>query len=95
MTKKEIIESLVGHEFHFTDYGICGLRKNGDIVRFGEVCQVDPDGWDYVKANLYKLPKKWAIAVQHSVLHYEWVDPDDQEYMMEQDNRMLKEEGLI
>ena len=96
MTKKEMIKDLAGHEFHFTDYGICGLNKNGDIINWGEVCEVYIDEKDeYVKANLYKLPKKWTEAVQHSVLHYEWVEPDDKEYMWEQTKGMLKEEGLI
>ena len=93
MTKKEIIENLVGHEFYFTDYGICGLRKNGTIISWGEPCKVDLDGWgNYVIANLYKLPKKWAIAVQHSVLHDQWRHPDDEETMYYDMEYMLKEE---
>ena len=94
MTKAEIIKDLVGGEFHFTDYGICGLAENGDILHWGEVCKVDTGDSDncWVKANLYKLPKKWALAVQHSHLFYEWIDPDDTKTMNAMTKAWVEEE---
>ena len=90
MKKEEMIKELIGKEFNFTDYGMCGLMENGDVVNCGEVCNAYDDNKDeYVKANLYKLPKKWTKAVQHSVLCYDWVDPNDDEYMWEQTLEMF------
>ena len=89
-TKKEMIKELIGREFNFTDYGMCGLMENGDVVHCGEVCNIyDEDKDRYVKANLYNLPKKWTLAVQHSVLCYDWADPDDEEYMKSQTLEMF------
>ena len=48
MTKAMIIKELVGTEFHFSDYGVCGLNKNGDVIHWGEVCKVEIDNGDYV-----------------------------------------------
>ena len=92
MTKAMIIKELVGTEFHFSDYGVCGLNKNGDVIHWGEVCKVEIDNGDYVKANLYKLPKKWASACLHSSLFYGWTDPDDTETRSRMTMAMLEEE---
>ena len=92
MKKNEIVGSLIGCEFYFTDYGVCGLRKNGDVVHWGEVCEVENDKGQYVKANLYKLPKKWASAVQFSNLTDQWTEPDDTETREEILNWMIKED---
>ena len=94
MTKASLIKELIGSEFYYSDYGICGLAENGDIIHWGEVCNADL-GDKYVKANLYKLPKKWAGAVQHSILFDEWIDPDDTETMSRMTMAMLEEEGLL
>ena len=87
MKKADIIKSIIGHEFHFSDYGICGLRSDGVVVNWGEPCHVEHNG-KWVIANLYKLPKVWAECCANSNYYYECYGPEDKEVY----SRMLREE---
>jgi|2_EtaG_2_1085320.scaffolds.fasta_scaffold42033_2 hypothetical protein len=76
MRKSELINELIGCEFHFEEYGICGVRQDGVVVFFGEPCYVEHNG-KRVIANLWKLPKIWTKCCLDSNYHYEWYHPDD------------------
>lgn len=99
ITKKTMIEDLRGCEFPFTDYGICGIDKEGNVLNWGEVCKVELPNGKYVKANLYKLPLAWTKACQYANYFCEWIgtEKEDVEYMNKIWGRALKDEmeGLL
>ena len=75
MNKAELIKEVQNCEFHFSDYGICGVREDGVVVSYGEPCYVEHNG-KWVIANLWRLPKIWAECCLDSNYHYEWHSPE-------------------
>jgi len=87
MKKAELIKEVIGMEFHFDEYGICGVREDGIVVHWGEPCRVEHNG-KLVIANLWKLPKVWVECCLNSSYWYEWIPP---EYAHKYNEYLMKE----
>ena len=87
MKKSEMIDMLIDHEIPFVDYGYVYVRKNGDLVHWGEICHIEHNG-KWVKANLYRLPKIYAECCLMSKYYDQWYSPDELDLA---DQRMINE----